>query len=362
MTQPFLPDDAAPDPFQPADPEPDLLASEVPDTWRWSPDAAAAVAAPLSGPGAPTPGAGTPPLAPAPPAPPPPLGQAAFTPVPVQPVRRGGGRGIGTVLAASLLSAALAAGGTTLLVGQMLPAATAAPTQAPATQAAAPSAATTSTTTIQTTDLTAIVAATRGSVVTITADGVSTNGFSPFGQQTSGIGSGLILSSSGYILTNRHVVENSTTLTVQLLDGRTFPASIVKVLSDNDLALIKINTTGLPAATIGDSSRIQVGQTAIAIGSPLGTYTETVTSGIVSGLGREVTVGDQTTRQRTTLKNLIQTDAAINPGNSGGPLLDATGAVIGINTAVATSAQGLGFAIPIGDAASLIAIATGKGA
>ena len=104
---------------------------------------------------------------------------------------------------------------------------------------------------------------------------------------------------------------------------------------------------------------IQVGQTAIAIGSPLGTYTETVTKGIVSGLGRTVTVRDEATGRPTTLDGLIQTDAAINPGNSGGPLLDAGGAVIGINTAVASSAEGLGFAIPIAEAADLVNRATG---
>jgi serine protease Do len=100
-----------------------------------------------------------------------------------------------------------------------------------------------------------------------------------------------------------------------------------------------------------------VGQTAIAIGSPLGTFTETVTRGIVSGLNREITVQDEATRRPVTLRGLIQTDAAINPGNSGGPLLDASGAVIGIDTAVAASAEGLGFAIPISAAADLIQLA-----
>ena len=133
----------------------------------------------------------------------------------------------------------------------------------------------------------------------------------------------------------------------------------MKIADNNDLALVRIQATGLTAARIGDSTGIQVGETALAIGSPLGTYTETVTRGIVSGLGREVTVNDEVTRQPTTLTGLIQTDAAINPGNSGGPLLDASGAVIGVNTAVATSAEGLGFAIPIADAAALIAQATG---
>ena len=119
-----------------------------------------------------------------------------------------------------------------------------------------------------------------------------------------------------------------------------------------------IVTTDSRAAAIGDSSALQVGQTAIAIGSPLGSYTETVTRGIVSGLDREITITDQATRQQSTLRGLIQTDAAINPGNSGGPLLDAAGHVIGINTAIAVDAEGLGFAIPISAAASLISLAT----
>lgn len=279
--------------------------------------------------------------------------------LPPEPDRRRG-RGIGTVVGAALLSAVLASSGTALLVTQLAPVGTVAPV---ATVATGTTARSTGTTTVESQDLTAIVAAARASVVTITADGLSTSGFSPFGQPTSGVGSGMILTANGYILTNRHVVENSSTLTVELVDGRTFPATIVQQATDNDLALVKIDATGLTAARIGDSGKLEVGQTALAIGSPLGTYTETVTRGIVSGLGREITVSDQLTRRQTTLKGLIQTDAAINPGNSGGPLLDATGAVIGINTAVASSAQGLGFAIPINDAASLISRATsGQGA
>ena len=149
------------------------------------------------------------------------------------------------------------------------------------------------------------------------------------------------------------------TLTVKLSDGSEYPATIVDQSADSDLALLKIDGTGLTAATIGDSSTIEVGETAVAIGSPLGTYTETVIRGIVSALGRTVTVADETTSRPVTLTGLIQTDAAINPGNSGGPLLDASGAVIGINTAVSTNAEGLGFAIPIAEAAALIAQATG---
>jgi serine protease Do len=258
------------------------------------------------------------------------------------------------ILAVSVLSAVLASTGTAYVLRQAAPAASTAPTTGR-------TASVTTTTTIDAADLTSIVAGARESVVTITADGISTQGFSPFGQSVSGVGSGVILTTSGYILTNRHVVQGSTTLTVQLLNGRTYPATIVNVLGDNDLALIKIEAPGLTAASIGSSAALKVGQVALAIGSPLGTYTETVTQGIVSGLGREVTVTDELTHRQTTLKDLIQTDAAINPGNSGGPLLDSTGHVIGINTAVSTSAEGLGFAIPIDAAQSLISLATGTG-
>ena len=277
----------------------------------------------------------------------PPTPERAPLPAP----RRQRGIGIGTLLSVGVLAAVLASGGTALLVHELVPEEAAVATLAPASSAPIQTAATT-TTTIQSTDITAIVADAQKSVVTITADGVSANGFD-FGT-TQGIGSGLILTANGYILTNRHVVEGSQTLTVALEDGTQYPATVIQIANDNDLALIKIDAKGLTPARIADSSKIQVGETALAIGSPLGTYTETVTRGIVSGLGRTVTVRDEVTGRPSTLKNLIQTDAAINPGNSGGPLLDGTGAVIGLNTAVSTNAQGLGFAIPINDAKALI--------
>ncbi|HEY4189295.1 MAG TPA: trypsin-like peptidase domain-containing protein, partial [Candidatus Limnocylindrales bacterium] len=267
-------------------------------------------------------------------------------------------RSIGTVLAAAVLSAVLATGGTAAVVTRLLPAAT--PTAA---NPAAAQATSTGSTTVTADDLTSVVARAKESVVTITADGMSTDRFSPFGQPTQGIGSGIILTADGYILTNRHVTNGSSSLSVELSDGTTYPATLVEQATDHDLALIKIDAKDLKPARIADSSGVQVGETAIAIGSPLGTYTETVTKGIVSGLGRQVTVADEQTGKPTTLTGLIQTDAAINPGNSGGPLLDASGAVIGVNTAVASTAQGLGFAIPINDAAQLIAKATsGQGA
>ena len=212
------------------------------------------------------------------------------------------------------------------------------------------------------TDITAVVAAATPSVVTITSETEARRGLSPFEVPATGVGSGVILTADGYILTNDHVIADSSSLTVTLEDGTEYPATVVKADPDHDLALVKVEATGLTPARIGDSTKIQVGQTAIAIGSPLGTYTETVTKGIVSALDRTITVQDETTGQPHTLTGLIQTDAAINPGNSGGPLLDETGAVIGIDTAVSSGANGLGFAIPIDVAASLIARATGTGA
>ncbi len=280
------------------------------------------------------------------------------TPTPT-PQTRAKSRGLGSIVAAAALAAVLASGGTAALVGSLAPRTPVASTQSPAT------ATTTSTgsSTVTAEDLTAMVAAAKASVVTITADGLTTDRFSPFGQPTRGIGSGIVLTADGYILTNRHVTENSTSLSVEMSDGTTYPATLVEQASDNDLALIKVDASGLTPARIADSKSIDVGETAIAIGSPLGTYTETVTKGIVSALDRTITVADESTGRPVKLTGLIQTDAAINPGNSGGPLLDATGAVIGINTAVASTAQGLGFAIPINDASALIARATsGQGA
>jgi S1-C subfamily serine protease len=262
-------------------------------------------------------------------------------------------RGLGTVLAVSILSATLASTGTAaVLVGTQL--ATPAATGASDGRTVA-----TGATGSDDGDITGVVAAARESVVTITADGLASSRFSPFQVPTTGVGSGVILTSNGYILTNRHVVEGSQSLTVAFSDGSELPARIVEISDETDLALIKVDGTSLDAASIGDSGALAVGQTAIAIGSPLGSYTETVTRGIVSGLDREITVTDQATRQQTTLSGLIQTDAAINPGNSGGPLLDRTGNVVGINTAIAVDAEGLGFAIPISAAASLISLAGG---
>ena len=258
-----------------------------------------------------------------------------------------------SILAACLLSATLASASTTALLSVALGG------TPPTSTAATPNAVVTGTRS-DPTNIVDVVAAARPSVVTISANGMSARGMSPFSVPATGVGSGVILTADGYILTNKHVVSGSSSLSVELSDGREFPATIVRELPDNDLALIKIEATGLVAATIGDAATLQAGETAIAIGSPLGTYTETVTRGIISATGRDITVTDEETGRPTRLHDLIQTDAAINPGNSGGPLLDATGAVVGISTAVAGNAEGLGFAIPINAASELIAIARGS--
>ena len=176
-------------------------------------------------------------------------------------------------------------------------------------------------------------------VVTITT---STSGL----VSGTGTGSGVIYDPDGWILTNRHVAENAESLTVTLNDGRSFEGTVYGLDSLTDLAIVKIEGDDLPVAPIGTSANLEPGQLAIAIGNPLG-FENTVTTGIVSGLGRVITASDATQTSAETLRNLIQTDAAINPGNSGGPLVNSAGQVIGINTAVNAEAQGLGFAIPI---------------
>lgn len=173
-------------------------------------------------------------------------------------------------------------------------------------------------------------------------------------------GSGFVIDSSGYILTNNHVVEGATltpgSIQVKLNDGSSYQASIVGRDSSYDLAVLKIKATNLPALQFGNSDKIAVGDPVIAIGSPLG-LSGTVTSGIISAKDRAVTAGGS--GGTNSFINAIQTDAAINPGNSGGPLVDSTGAVIGVNSAIASLGSsfgsqpgsiGLGFAIPINQA------------
>ena len=168
-------------------------------------------------------------------------------------------------------------------------------------------------------------------------------------------GSGFVIDANGYLLTNNHVVADSLTIKVLLTDGREFAARILGRDESYDLAVLKIEASGLKALQFGDSEKVQVGDPVIAIGSPLG-LSGTVTQGIISAKNRPVTAGDDESDSATSFISALQTDAAINPGNSGGPLVDATGAVIGVNSAIASLGSsgsgsiGLGFAIPINQA------------
>jgi len=287
---------------------------------RWF-EPAAASAAPLSG----APGFGGP--------------SASAAPVAVDRVRPRRSSTVGPVIAASLLSAVLASGGTVLVLdrtGAFDPPPVASQPSTRTVGAQAP---------ITIDESSAVINASDRvgpAVVRIQTTGAS-GGFDPFGEMpTNGIGSGVIYHPDGWIVTNRHVVAGSETLTVELKDGRQFRGRVYGIDTLTDLAIVKIDASDLTAATVGSSDGLKIGQLVVAVGSPLGTYTFSVTSGIVSGTGRSITVDGG-----TRLTNLIQTDAAINPGNSGGPLVDAAGNVVGINTAVAANANGIGFAIPI---------------
>jgi 2-alkenal reductase len=250
------------------------------------------------------------------------------------------GVGAGTILGVALLSAVLASGGTVLTLGMAGVLDRPVPGQitAQGTEVGAPQAVT-----IDESSATINVAAeVSPAVVRITVQGSSDAGNLGVIPET-GVGSGVIYDSDGWILTNRHVVEGGSQFEVELKDGQVLSGEVYGIDTLTDLAIVKVDATGLPTAAIGISDALEVGQLVIAIGSPLGTYSNSVTSGIVSAKGRTIT----TEGSSRPLTNLIQTDAAINPGNSGGPLLDADGNVVGINTAIATNSNGIGFAIPI---------------
>ncbi|MFI5838461.1 S1C family serine protease [Catenuloplanes sp. NPDC051500] len=294
----------------------------------------------------------------APPAPPAPPVPPFYPPINGGPV---GGNGRPRrrrhALVAAAFALAIAAGTTGGVIGNTLgndgPAAT---TAASATTAVPAS-------TI--TSLSGVVEAVAPSIVTINIQ----NG------QSAALGSGVILSADGLVLTNNHVIADGGTVTVDLADGRTVSATVVGADAAHDLAVLQLkNVSGLTAATLGDSDALTAGQTVLAFGSPLG-LEGTVTSGIVSALHRETTenTGEQQPQspfdrvqdqQGNTLTDLIQTDAAINSGNSGGALVDTAGRVIGINVAIATTGDstgniGVGFAIPVNTAKAVVEQITG---
>ena len=188
------------------------------------------------------------------------------------------------------------------------------------------------------------------SVVGITSVEVQQYFFSQ--QEVEGVGSGVIIDSNGYILTNSHVVADGNAKEVNVLfeNGDKKPGTVLWNDSALDLAIVKVEATGLPVATLGDSDKLEVGEITVAIGNPLGLeFQRSVTSGIISGLHRSIQVSSN-----NIIEDLIQTDASINPGNSGGPLLNSKGEVIGINTAKIKTAEGLGFSIPINEAKAIV--------
>ena len=196
-----------------------------------------------------------------------------------------------------------------------------------------------------------VYASTVNSVVSINCSAVSTN---IFGQQTESAssGSGFIYTADGYIVTNQHVIANASSINVTLYNGDTYPATLVGSDSDYDVAVLKIDAKDLPAVTLGNSTDVNVGDTVMAIGNPLGELTFSMSSGIVSCVNRAINV-------EGTPFNMIQVDASINPGNSGGPLMNLYGEVVGIVSAkyssyADTTVEGPGFAIPINDVQSII--------
>jgi serine protease Do len=160
-----------------------------------------------------------------------------------------------------------------------------------------------------------------------------------------GMGSGVIVDTKGYILTNNHVIAGAEKIDATMTSGEVLHGKIVGACGSDDIAVVKVNKDGLPTAELGDSDKLRVGQTVFAIGNPFGlTGGPTVTRGVISAVRRSIR------SERGLIENLVQTDASINPGNSGGPLVDVQGRVVAINTAIVPFAQGIGFAIPVNTA------------
>ncbi|MEO8246111.1 MAG: trypsin-like peptidase domain-containing protein [Chloroflexota bacterium] len=251
--------------------------------------------------------------------------------------------------AAALLVGAILAGG---IAGGGIATAVVNTTSGTATSAASPAPATTVSVDSSSTE-SAVVDVVNGSLPAVVTIRSTVRG--AFGQTGTGSGSGFIYDSRGLILTNHHVIDGATALTVILADGTEYDGTVVGSDASLDLAVVRIGATGLPtlALATGDA---RIGQSVIAIGTALGQYDLSVTTGVVSGVNRTLTASNGPARGHgEALSGALQHDAALNPGDSGGPLLDLAGNVIGVNTAVAGNAQGIAFAVPISHAADLIA-------
>ena len=278
-----------------------------------------------------------------------PAAEPVVTDTPVQPKKHHGGVGrvVALILSCAVISAACGFGGAILAQNSSR-------TGKTTVQQSNRTAATVSVKKVDGQTLmtpSAVYASTVNSVVSINCSAVSTN---IFGQQTESAssGSGFIYTADGYIVTNQHVVANASSINVTLYNGDTYPATLVGSDSDYDVAVLKIDAKDLPAVTLGSSTDVNVGDTVLAIGNPLGELTFSMSQGIVSCVNRAINV-------EGTPFNMIQVDASINPGNSGGPLMNLYGEVVGIVSAkyssyADTTVEGLGFAIPINDVQSII--------